>query len=72
MYEVNVIEKGIKLEFTCMKMKPMKNKIYLQPKFSRKVLLPETTIDFLLRVIKSYVFFYMWIPYGYIFCADFS
>ena len=33
----------------------MKKKIYLQQKFSRKVLVPETTSDFSLRFNKSYV-----------------
>ena len=36
-------------------MKLMKNKKYLQQKFSRKVLLPQTTADFTSRVSKSYV-----------------
>ena len=47
--------KGIKLDFICMKMKLMKNKKYLQQKFSRKVLVPQTTADFTSRVSKSYV-----------------
>ena len=38
-----------------MKMKLMKNKKYLQQKFSRKVLVLDTTADFSLRVSKSYV-----------------
>ena len=38
-----------------MKMKLMKNKKYLQQKFSRKVLLPQTTADFTSKVSKSYV-----------------
>ena len=38
-----------------MKMKLMKNKKYLQQKFSRKVPVPQTTVDFTSRVIKSYV-----------------
>ena len=38
-----------------MKMKLMKNKKYLQQKFSRNVLVPETTADFTSRVSKSYV-----------------
>ena len=39
-----------------MKMKLMKNKKYLeQKKFSRKVLVPQTTADFTSRVSKSYV-----------------
>ena len=38
-----------------MKMKLMKNKIYLQQNFSRNVLVPETTADFTSRVSKSYV-----------------
>ena len=38
-----------------MKMKLIKNKKYLQQKFSRKVLVPQTTADFTLRVSKSYV-----------------
>ena len=33
----------------------MKNKKYLQQKFSQKVLVPQTTADFTLRVSKSYV-----------------
>ena len=37
-----------------MKMKLMKNKKYLQQKFSRKVLVPQTTADFMSRVNKSY------------------
>ena len=36
-------------------MKLMKNEKYLQQKFSRKILVPETTADFTLRVSKSYV-----------------
>ena len=36
-------------------MKLMKNKHYLQQKFSRKVLVPQTTADFTLMVSKSYV-----------------
>ena len=36
-------------------MKLVKNKKYLQQKFSRKVLVPQTTADFMLRVSKSYV-----------------
>ena len=36
-------------------MKLMKNKKYLQQKFSRKVLVPQTTADFTLSVSKSYV-----------------
>ena len=38
-----------------MKMKLMKNKKYLQQKFSGKVLVPQTTADFTSRVSKSYV-----------------
>ena len=38
-----------------MKMKLMKNKKYLQQKFSRNVLVSETTADFTSRVSKSYV-----------------
>ena len=38
-----------------MKMKLIKNKKYLQQKFSRKVLVPQTTADFTSRVSKSYV-----------------
>ena len=38
-----------------MKMKLMKNKKYLQQKFTWKVLVPETTADFTSRVSKSYV-----------------
>ena len=38
-----------------MKMKLMKNKKYLQQKFSRKLLVPVTTADFMSRVSKSYV-----------------
>ena len=38
-----------------MKMKLMKIKKYLQQKFSRKVLVPQTTADFKSRVSKSYV-----------------
>ena len=38
-----------------MKMKLMKNKKYLQQKFSRKVPVPQTTADFTSRVSKSYV-----------------
>ena len=47
--------KGIKLDFICMKMKLMKNKKYLQQKFSWNVLIPETTADFTSTVGKSYV-----------------
>ena len=36
-------------------MKLMKNKKYLQLKFSRRVLVSQTTADFTSRVIKSYV-----------------
>ena len=36
-----------------MKMKLMKNKKYLQLKFSQNVLVPETTADFMSRVSKS-------------------
>ena len=46
-------QKGIKLDFICMTMKLMKNKKYLQQKFSRKVLVPQTTADFTSRVSKS-------------------
>ena len=35
--------------------KLIKNEKYLQEKFSLKVLVPETTADFTLRVDKSYV-----------------
>ena len=38
-----------------MKMKLMKNKKYLQQKFSQKILVPQTTAAFTLRVSKSYV-----------------
>ena len=38
-----------------MKMKLMKNKIYLQQKNSRMVLVPKTTAEFTSRVSKSYV-----------------
>ena len=38
-----------------MKMKLMKNKKYLQQKFSQKVLVPQTTTNFTSRVSKSYV-----------------
>ena len=38
-----------------MKMKLMKNKKYLQQKFSGSVLVPQTTADFTSRVSKSYV-----------------
>ena len=53
---MNFLE-GIKLQFICMKIKLIKNKIYLQQKFSRKVhvLVPQTTADFTLRVSKSYI-----------------
>ena len=47
----------MKLDFICMKMKLMKDKKYLQQKFSRKVLVPQTTVDFTSRVCKSYVSF---------------
>ena len=36
-------------------MKLMKNKIYLQQKFSRKVIVPQTKTDFTLKGSKSYV-----------------
>ena len=36
-------------------MKLMKNKKYLQQKFSRKFIVPQTTADFTSRVSKSYV-----------------
>ena len=39
-------KKGIKVDFNCMKMKLMKNKIYLQQKFSWKVLVLQTAADF--------------------------
>ena len=48
-------EKGLKLDFICMKMKLMKNKKYLKQNFSRSVLVPQTTADFTSRVSKSYV-----------------
>ena len=48
-------KKGIKLDFICMTMKLIKNKKYLQQKFSRKVLVPQTTADFTSGVSKSYV-----------------
>ena len=48
-------KKGIELDLICMKMKLMKNKKYLKQKFSRKVLVPQTTADFMSRVSKSYV-----------------
>ena len=38
-----------------MKMKLMKNKKYLQQKFSQNIHVPQTTTDFTLRVSKSYV-----------------
>ena len=38
-----------------MKMKLMKNKKFLQQKNSRKILVPQITADFTLRVSKSYV-----------------
>ena len=47
--------KGIKLDFISMKMKLMKNKKYLQQKFSRQVLEPKTTAAFTSMVSKSYV-----------------
>ena len=48
--------KGIKLDFICLKMKLMKNKIYLQQKKnSRMVLVPQTTADFTSRISKSHV-----------------
>ena len=47
--------KYIKLDSICMKMKLMKNKKYLQQKFSRKILVPQTTADFKSRVSKSNV-----------------
>ena len=52
---MNFFKKGNKLDFICMKMKLMKNKKYLPQKFSRKVLVPQTTADFTSRVSKSYV-----------------
>ena len=50
-------QKGINIDFICMKMiqKLMKNKKYLQQKFSQKSLVPQTTADFMLMVSKSYV-----------------
>ena len=45
--------KCIKLDSICMKMKLMKNEKYLQQKFSRKILVPQTTADFKSRVSKS-------------------
>ena len=41
-------------------------KKYLQQKFLQKILVPNTTADFTLRVSKSYV------PYGNALCADTS
>ena len=38
-----------------MKMKLMKSKKYLQQKFSQKVLVPQTTVNFTSSVSKSYV-----------------
>ena len=37
--------KGIKLDFMCMKMMLMKNKKYLQQKFSRKVLVLQFYVE---------------------------
>ena len=51
--------KGNKVDFICMKMKLMKNKKYLQQKFSRKILVPQTTANFTSRVSKSVCPFYM-------------
>ena len=48
--------KGNKLDFICMNMKLMKNKKYLQQKFSRKVLVPQTTADFTSRVSSQQEF----------------
>ena len=48
-------QKGIKLDFICMKMELMKNKKYLPKKCSRKVHVPQTTANFTSRVNKSYV-----------------
>ena len=45
-----------------MKMKVMKIKKYLQQKFSRKILVPQTTADFMSRVSKSYVPFTCKLP----------
>ena len=55
-------------------MKLMKNQQYLEQKFSREVLVPQTTADFTSRVSKSYVPFTCKIPYGKLnaFCADSS
>ena len=47
--------KGIKLDFICIKMKLMKNAKYSQQNFSRKVLVPQSTANFMSRVSKSYV-----------------
>ena len=55
-----------------MKKKLIKNKKYLQQKFSRKVLVPQTTADSMLSVGKSYVPFTCLFPYGNAFCADSS
>ena len=49
--------KGIKLNFICMKMKLIKNKKYLQQKMSRKVLVQNSTPNFLSRISKSDVVF---------------
>ena len=48
-------QKGIKLDFVCMKIKLMKNNKYLQQKCSCKVLVQKPTTDFTSRVGKSYV-----------------
>ena len=52
-----------------MKLKLMKNKKYLQQKFSQKGLVPQTTADFTSRVIKSYVPFTCKFPMVFAFCA---
>ena len=55
-----------------MKMKLMKNKKYLQQKFSRNVLVPKTTADFTPWVSKGYVPFTCKFPMVMHFCQFFT
>ena len=55
-----------------MKMKLLKNKKYLQQKFSQKVLVPQTTADSTSRVNKSYTHFTCKFSMVMYFCADSS
>ena len=55
-----------------MKLIVIKNKKYLQQKFSQKVLVPRTTAGFYVEGQQELRPFYMLILYGNAFCADSS